>query len=188
MPNSDRGEVQEIKTVSGELVTVLGTAIIELTLGKLSYCRQFVVIPHFDYELVLGSDFLISRAATVDFGNGSIQLKQVERDRNLRAQPTESDDIVILAFSQSNLETESTKPKLQLEDSTEIPPFSENIITAMVPETVDVAETGAIEPSQIWTEKYGILGAATLITVPENRQVPFRLLNPTDKTVKLYKK
>ena len=101
---------------------------------------------------------MISRAATVDFGNGSIQLKQVERDRNLRAQPPESDDIVILAFSQSNLETESTKPKLQLEDSIEIPPFSENIITAMVPETVDVAETGVIEPSEIWTGKYGILG------------------------------
>ena len=25
------------------------------------------------------------------------------------------------------------------------------------------------------------------MTVPENRQVPFRLLNPTDKTVKLHK-
>ena len=186
-PTLIEGEVQEIKTVSGELVTVLGTAIIELTLGKLSYCHQFVVIPHFHYELVLGLNFLISRAATVDFGNGSIKLKQVERDRNLRAQPTESDDIVILAFSQSKLETESTKPKLQLDDSIEIPPFSENIITAIVPETVDVAETGVIEPSEIWTKKYDILGAATLITVPENRQVPFRLLNPTDKTVKLYK-
>ena len=51
---------------------------------------------------------------------------------------------------QSDLETESTKPKLEeLEDSIEIPPFSENIITAMVPETVDVAETGVIEPSEI---------------------------------------
>ena len=42
------GEVQEIRTLNGELVTVLGTATIELTLGKLSYCHQFVVIPHFD--------------------------------------------------------------------------------------------------------------------------------------------
>ena len=36
-PTLIEGEVQEINTVSGELVTVLGTAIIELTLGKLSY-------------------------------------------------------------------------------------------------------------------------------------------------------
>ena len=87
-----------------------------------------------------------------------MKLKQVERDRKLGTQPTGSDDIAILAFSQSNFETEFTQPKLQLEGAIEIPLFSENIITAMVPEMVDVAETGVIEPSEFWTGKYGIWG------------------------------
>ena len=49
-----------------------------------------------------------------------------------------------------------------------------------------MGESDLIEPNDILPEKYSLYGAATLVTVPHNQIVLFRLLNISNMSVKLY--
>ena len=76
---------------------------------------------------------------------------------------------------------------MQLSETIEIPPLSESTIPVFIPDEIQIGESGLIEPNDNLPEKYSLYGAATLLTVPHNRIVLFRLLIISNRPIKLYR-
>lgn len=68
-----------------------------------------------------------------------------------------------------------------------IPPQSETVIPAKIKSNVQPGTIGLIESTARLAGRYELQGAAALVKVAKDESVPFRLINPTNKPVTLYK-
>ena len=66
--------VQGLKTVSGERLSILGTAPIAIQIRSFIYEHEAAVVPQFEYEAVLGLDFLVASEVKLDLQRGSMSL------------------------------------------------------------------------------------------------------------------
>lgn len=67
-----------------------------------------------------------------------------------------------------------------------MPAHSETIISGKVHDSVLIGSTGIISPAENIAERYNIFGASELVVVGSESFVPVRIINPTNKPVKLY--
>lgn len=69
-----------------------------------------------------------------------------------------------------------------------LPPRSETIIAGKLDEALQPNTTGMITAREDLPERYLTIGAAELVKLSEEHTVPIRLMNPTDKPVKIYRR
>ena len=74
--------VQGLKTVSGERLSILGTAPIAIQIRSFIYEHEAAVVPQFEYEAVLGLDFLVASEVKLDLQRGSMSLTFTNHNSN----------------------------------------------------------------------------------------------------------
>lgn len=68
-----------------------------------------------------------------------------------------------------------------------LPPLSESVIPVYTSTPVLIGSTGLIEPTSKLTERYHLCGATQLVSLSDMYTFPFRVLNPTNKPVTIYR-
>ena len=68
-----------------------------------------------------------------------------------------------------------------------LPPMSESVIPVYPKSSLPVGKTGLIEPSTKLIDRYHVCGASQLVSFSEQHTFPFRILNPTQKPVTIYR-
>ena len=154
----------QVKTVSGEALPILGAVNVTLEVAGGTYPCEFHVVKNLSYEAVLGRDFLRANGAVINLGNGTLQLDDSPPDN-----PSE--------------ETCSARAW----STCVIPPQSESTIPAYLDAKWSPGIAGLLEASPRVVERYQLQGAAALVVLSADHTVPFRLINPTQKPVTLYR-
>ena len=178
--------VQGLKTVSGECLSTLGAAPIAIQIRSFIYEHEAAVIPQFEYEAVLGLDFLVASEVKLDLQRGSMSLTftNPNLDRNISQVDVPACNLFNeLAFHSIQLQPEFKSLKVYLIESAEIGPWADHIIQLYVPEPTNVQEIGIVEASDQLFEKYELQGDTILVNVPANRIIPFRVRNASNQTI-----
>ena len=69
-----------------------------------------------------------------------------------------------------------------------LPPQSETIIEGKIDHILNSDTNGIVTTRSDLSDRYSIIGAAELVKVSDNNTVPIRLMNPTAKPVKVYRR
>ena len=176
LPPLEPSTLTSIRTVSGEELPVQGTVTLNFLFGDVTYPYEVLVIDSLTYPIVLGRDFLMHYGSIIDMqlntlvlsGNAPIPLN---RSFCLSATtPTSSDLVTVHAFATYILA-----------------PNSESVIPVYPKTALNIGSTGLIEPSPKLAERYQVCGASQLVSLSEHNTFPFRVLNPTNKPVTIYR-
>ncbi|CAG2237118.1 unnamed protein product [Mytilus edulis] len=150
----------QFETVSGEIITSLGTTSVDIKVGVHVFTQQ-VVVADIPESGILGVDFLDKFGAQMDFKKKIIYI-----DGN--------------AFHLSS-DTRKLCCKVSLSKDTYIPPNSEIITTGKIRFRGDWFPEGQIEPlGSLLRQNYSVLMARTLVNTVGNC-VPIRLMNISDE-------
>jgi len=160
LPPLDRSASRALKTVSGEDLHVHGILRPTIGIAGGNYPGEFKVIEGVTYRGVLGRDFLRANRADISFATNTLQLKG-------QSPVTFSEDLLTVVAPATYI----------------IPPRSETIIPAKFKEDTLPGAIGLIESAPTLADRYQLLGAASLVRLPDGVSVPFRLINPTSKPV-----
>ena len=68
-----------------------------------------------------------------------------------------------------------------------LPPLSESVIPVYPKTALEVGSTDLTEPSSKLAERYHVCCASQVVSLPEDLTFPFRVLNPTNKPVTIYR-
>lgn len=159
------GELQAVKTVSGEQLPVQGKIFLPLTIEDTQYNCEAYVIENLGYDFVLGRDFLRQNSALIDLGGGTLRLQT--------ADPPYSP-------------APDLSCQVRVQSTCVVPPYCEVLIPAKLSSMLPCT-TGLIEPNSRLAVRYHLQGAALLAVVSPGNQVPFWILNPTSQPVTLYR-
>ena len=159
-----QSQSKSLKTVNGESMAVRGILKTNISIAGGNYPCEFRVIEGVEYCGVLGRDFLRATRANIDFDEYTLQLKD-------ETPVTFSEDLLSVIASETYV----------------IPPQSETVIPAKIKSNVQPGTIGLIESTARLAGRYELQGAAALVKVAKDESVPFRLINPTNKPVTLYK-
>ncbi|KAL9960522.1 hypothetical protein ACROYT_G033994 [Oculina patagonica] len=154
----------QVKTVSGQSLPIEGTLKVFLQIAGGTYPCDFHVVKNLSYEAVLGRDFLRAHGAVIDLKNGTLRLDNDPPD-------TSSEQTCAVRVWSTCV----------------IPPQSESVIPAYLDANCSPGVVGLLEASPRLIERYQLQGAAALVTLSSDHTVPFRLINPTQKPVTLYR-
>lgn len=125
---------------------------------------DFLVARNLAFEALLGREFLRANGAVIDLKLGTLQL----------------DD-------QPKLTHSDRECPVRMWSTCVIPPSSEAIIPASLDADFTPGVVGLLEGSERLIEHYQLQGAAALVILSADHTVPFRLINPTQQPVTLYK-
>ena len=143
----------------GNSLKELGNVLLEFKLGPLSLNKEVTVADITD-DVLLGIDF-------------STKLDVVTTENKVRI---DNEDIPCICVYPSSTRRVSSKQDFI------VPPMSEAIIESKVEEVVDRSgfhgQSYVIEPLLDFTDKYGLLTAASLVNVDDNKTVMVRVMNP----------
>ena len=156
--------MDSIRTVSGQPMPIRGVLQTDIEIAGDQYPCDFKVIDGLDYKGVLGRDFCYAQQAQISFETLTIALKNP---------PTAlfSDALVTMVAPSTYV----------------IPPRSEVVFPAGIPEKTTPGVIGLVESSPQMVERYQLQGAAVSVKVADDHTVPFRLHNPTSQPVTLRK-
>ena len=195
------GPFTTAQTTSVDIVKVLGEVDLSFVLGHTSYLLKTAVVPKLNYTAILGKDFLERFDCVIDFNAGYLKIP---RDNLIffNNAPNQSsykhEDNYDNDYDESmgdELPFANAKPECQqtggvsvhAADTFIIPTNSECVIPASFKEH-GLAETiGLVEPNATLASRFNVCGAAALVTVSPSGLIPFRLINPTVKPVKIYR-
>lgn len=177
IPQITPSDLPFIRTVSGEQLPVIGKATLTFLLDNIPYSFSISVIDQLTYPVVLGRDFLMHFNSVIDMQNYTLSLSGnqpillgPDHSINSLQQSTGSEPVTVHAFATYIL-----------------PPLSESIIPVYAKVSLPVGSTGLIEPSPRLAERYQICGAAQLVCLAETNTFPFRVLDPTNSPVTIYR-
>ena len=154
----------QVKTVSGQSLPIKGTLKVSLQIAGGTYPCDFHVVRNLSYEAVLGRDFLRAHGAVINLKNSTLHLDNEPPDT------LSETTCVVRAWS-----------------TCVIPPQSESVMPAYLDANWSPGVVGLLEASPRLIERYQLQGAAALVTLSPDHTVPFRLINPTQKPVTLYR-
>ena len=92
----------------------------------------------------------------------------------------------VLTFSNSEIEPVDNLPKVHLIESAEVKLWSDTTVQLYAPESIEIGEAGIVEVTNLFSDKYQLLGDTVLVTVPCNRLMPFIIRNNSDRAITLY--
>ena len=160
-----------VNTVGNQCLPVLGKINLPLKIGSQFYSVDIHVIKDLTYQAILGRDFLVSHHGNIDFQSQTLQIRPGKSSLN-KEQNLNKDSLSVHAMSNVIL-----------------PPQSEMIVSAEVNvSSTQSTKFGLITPRDTLPYKYNIFGAFELVTLREDGVIPIRLINPTIKPVKIYRR
>ena len=165
-----------IRTVSGEELPILGQATLSFTFDATSYSFSVLVIDKLTYPVVLGRDFLTHFGSVIDMQAHTLVLSG---NPPLPLHTT--------SHVPENASSVTTPVTVHAYATYILPPLSESVIPVYPKTALEVGSTGLIEPSSKLAERYHVCGASQMVSFSEDHTFPFRVLNPTNKPVTIYR-
>ena len=165
-----------IRTVSGEELPILGSATLTLQLDQVPYTMQALVIDRLTYPVVIGRDFLMHYGSVIDMQAHTLTLA--------------GNSPIPLQYSSglpSSVSTPHDPVTVHASATFILPPQSESVIPVYPKTTLTIGSTGLIEPNSKLAERYQVCGASQLVSLSEQHTFPFRVLNPTNKPITMYR-
>ena len=160
--------LQSVKTANGAHIPIEGIATFELGLGHTKYRCSAYVVSGLSYSAVLGRDFLQQNRTIINMGMHTVEFF--------------GDNVLEFANESCPLSPLPVKcDKTQVIDAH---------CEAVIPTTVGQALNniiGLIESGEKLLDRYHLAGAASLVCPDKRENIPFRLLNPTDKPVTVFR-
>ena len=175
-PNHD-----SITTVNGCLLKVLGTVMLPFAIGSKTFPFEAHVIQDLTSDVILGRNFFRKFCAKIDFDEGMIRFKHGE-------------DPLPFDYDLVNVDSGDCSPELvcsvHTDTSFTIPPESEIIVlgrlNAELPSKKIVC--GLVVPRNDLPHRYSIFGASELVKVSKDGTLPVRMVNPSGRPVKIFRK
>ena len=168
--------IPHIRTVSGEELPVLGKVTLTLMFHDVPYTFEVLVISNLTYPVVLGRDFLMHFGSVIDMQAHTLVLSghpPIPLNRSSCLPPNSAAvDAPVTVHAQATFI---------------LPPLSESVIPVYSKTTLPVGSTGLIEPNSKLAERYNVCGASQLVSFSEHHTFPFRVLNPTNQPVTIYR-
>eukprot|EP00795_Rhopilema_esculentum_P003980 gene3980-18300_t len=161
--------LNSVKTADGKEAPVIGAVLFPILVGSVSYqCHAFVVAG-LAYKIVLGRDFFHEYGAVIDVRQQFVDFSGKNKINFASGEypPLISDVRVSKTFV--------------------IDAQSELVIQARLEKFATSYVVGLIEAVPKLSDCYHLYGACSLSSPNENGKVTFRLLNPSDTPVILYK-
>ena len=182
----------DVRTASGEIVTVLGASNMNFNIGNSTYTFKTHVVPKLNYAAIIGKDFLQQNDCVIDFKSGYLKISRDNIVPFHAFTNGSNADTTIYDFEDA-LPFFNTVPEadrgilIHAADTFEIPANSECAIPATFRENGLTDTTGIIEPNERLPARFNICGASALVTVSAAGLVPFRVINPNSKPVKIFR-
>ena len=154
----------------------MGQVNLPLTTGANAYPFETLVIDNLTYPVVLGRNFLMHFGSVIDLQDNTLTLTGTNSvllhssSPPLPDQQREQEPVTVHALATYIL-----------------PPMSESVIPVYPKSSLAVGKTGLIEPSTKLMDRYHVCGASQLVSFSEQHTFPFRILNPTQKPVTIYR-
>ena len=162
-------ELDSVRTADGSSVPVTGAVSFSVSIGNRVYLCNASVVVGLAYNVVLGRDFLHENHAVIDVREEFVTFF--------------GDNKVPFAIGKSfPLVSEVRVAKTLVIDAQ-----SEVIIPARLETSPFSPVVGLIEAVQKLSDRYHLIGASTLSCPNKDGEVSFRLLNPSDTPIILYK-
>ena len=180
-----------VESVDGKPLNVLGETSVTLQVQDNVFSLRAVVIRNLSYDFILGRDLLNQFICVFDLFEGIFTLvpKTTDSHETLNNEPNfpfpETDDIPAVM---NNTENEEKSYAVHAPFTFILPPQSETIIAGKLDEVLQQDTTGLISARAELPEKYSIIGAAELVKLSSENTVPIRLMNPTAKPVRIYRR
>ena len=175
-PKLEPSPISSIQTVSGEHLPVLGQINLPLTIGANAYPFETLVIDNLTYPVVLGRNFLMHFGSVIDLQDNTLTLTGTNSVPLHSSSPPLSDQ-----------QREQEPVTVHALATYILPPMSESVIPVYPKSSLPVGKTGLIEPSAKLIDRYHVCGASQLVSFSEQHTFPFRILNPTQKPVTIYR-
>ena len=175
-PKLQPSPISSIQTVSGEHLPVLGQVNLPLTIGANAYPFETLVIDNLTYPVVLGRNFLMHFGSVIDLQDNTLTLTGTNSVPLHSSSPPLPDQ-----------QREQAPVTVHALATYILPPMSESVIPVYPKSSLPVGKTGLIEPSAKLIDRYHVCGASQLVSLSEQHTFPFRILNPTQKPVTIYR-
>ena len=175
-PNHD-----SITTVDGCLLKVLGTMMLPFAIGSKTFPFEAHVIQGFTSDVILGRNFSQKFCAKIDFDEGMIRFEHGEDPL-----PFDHDPV--------NVDSGDCSPEfvcsVHADTSFTIPPESEITVLGRLNAELPLKKIvcGLVLPRNDLPHRYSIFGASELVRVTKDGTIPVRMVNPSARPVKIFRK
>ena len=174
-PNHD-----SITTVDGCLLKVIGRVMLPFAIGSEIFPFEAHVIQDLTSDVILGRNFFEKFCAKIDFDEGMIRFKHGEDPLPFDSDPVTVDNDCCPEFVCS----------VHADTAFTIPPQSEIMVLGRLNAELPLKKTvcGLVVPRNDLPHRYSIFGASELVKVTEDGTLPVRMVNPSARPVKIFRK
>ena len=158
-------QITTVGMANGENQKVLGTVELDITLANEPLPYEFIVLPHMNQEIILGSNFLKDFAGAVDYTSETVSFFNKG---------------IVLNFVK---EQEQGNANIMLLDSCTLQPRSETLTNVYCKE--QFTGTGLIAPNSCSIKQ--TFSVARSLVCPKDGKAVCRILNPTNEPITLKK-
>ena len=143
----------DVRTASGEVVTVLGASDMNFNIGNSIYTFKTHVVPKLNYAAIIGKDFLQQNDCVIDFKSGYLKISR-DNIVPFHAFTNDSNADTTIHDFEDELPFFNTVPEADREllihaaDAFEIPANSKCVISATFRENGLTETTSIIEPNE----------------------------------------
>ena len=188
------GAWPHIQTVSGESMRSSGVVHLEITFKRQVYSCEALVVAGFNYDIVLGLNFLNENQAIIDlksrqlFLDSSITPSEPTLSKPLK--PKEVSPILVeglkdMPYYCSTVETKSPATKTSVIETIALPPCVSQLVEIQVSQDIEVGTLVLIEPSVAGNAD--IIGIPSLVQIPDDHVVSVGLTNLLEDPITLWK-
>ena len=154
-----------VRVANSKLAKVSGKVKLKVTIGETEITQEFFLIPNLNSKMNLGQDFLQTQEAIIKCCDNTLELKKV--------------NTTVPLFC-----TNQRSSVARIVNRITIAKRSERLIPVKVKKT-NSPVTCLLEPTKSLTYKQ--LAGAKCVTIPAEGVTHFRVMNPTDEPITLYK-
>ena len=170
-----------ITTVDGCLLKVISRVMLPFVIGSKIFPFKAHVIQDLTSDVILGRNFFEKFCAKIDFDEGMIRFERGEDPL-----PFDSDPVTL----DGNDCCPEFVCSVHADTAFTIPPQSEIIVLGRLNAELPLKKTvcGLVVPRNDLPHRYSIFGASELVKVTEDGTLPVRMVNPSARPVKIFRK
>lgn len=153
---------------------MLGQIEVTFLLGEDRFPFKACVVDNSMYQVILGRDFLQFFKAKIDLDRGILNMEPCKAYRHVQSHSEDGP-------------SPTSSCSVYCPRSCILPPRTESIVPARIRDRSWVGFAGTFEPSVGLSDRYELYGAAALVVVTEHGTIPVRIMNPTAKSIRLFR-
>ena len=169
-----------ITTVDGCLLKVKGRVMLPFAIDSKIFAFEAHVIQDLTSDVILGRNFFKKLCVKIDFDEGMVRFRHGGDPLPFDSDPVTIDDDCCPEFVCS----------VHADTAFTIPPQSEIIVLGRLNAELPLKKTvcGLVVPRDDLPHRYSIFGASELVKVTEDGTLPVRMVNPSARPVKIFRK